>query len=200
MGTASRIAAILLATWLAAACSGAAAVDPAASPVVACSGIPAAKCDEAVASVARSLPSSHPVRVEVTCGAPPCTEASGTMLTTVTLADGRQLTANPINWFDANASGGAQTPAPVGIPEPVPGGRGVAPLRIAPICQGVPFTQCRDMAASFAEPDAGHGAVVAVTVHCTKNPCTETTGEGDVVITYADGTQTTGGWGYTSGS
>jgi hypothetical protein len=199
MRAASRIAAVFLATWLAAACSAAATVDPAATPVVACVGIPAPKCDEAVASVARSFPNEHPARVEVECQAPPCTDASGTMMTTVTTANGRRLVANPVSWFDPNASGGAQTPAPAGVPGPVPGGRGVAPLRINPTCQGVPFTQCRDMAASFAEPDAGHGAVVAVTVHCTKNPCTTTTGEGDVVITYADGTQTTGSWGYANG-
>jgi hypothetical protein len=199
MGTASRIAAVVLAAWLAAACSGSAAVDPAATPVVACTGIPAAKCDEAVASAARSFPNEHPARVDVDCQAPPCTDASGTMVTSVTMADGRRLVANPVSWFDPNAPGGAQTPGPAAKPEPVPGGRGVAPLRIAPICRGVPFTQCRDMAASFAEPDAGHGVPVAITVTCTKNPCTDTTGEGDVVITYADGTQTTGGWGYTNG-
>jgi hypothetical protein len=120
------------------------------------------------------------------------------MMTTVTMADGRRLVANPVSWFDPDASGGAQTPAPLAKPEPVPGGRGVAPLLIAPICRGVPFTQCRDTAASFVEPDAGHGAVVAITVRCTKNPCTDTTGEGDIVITYADGTTTNGGWGYSN--
>src|SRR4029077_7753078 len=140
MGTASRIAAVVLAAWLAAACSGSAAVDPAATPAIACTGIPTAKCDEAVASAARSFPNEHPVRVEVDCQAPPCTDASGTLMTTVTMADGRRLAANPGSWFDPNAPGAAPTTVPSGVPEAVPGGRGVPPLRIAPICRGVPFT------------------------------------------------------------
>ena len=158
-------------------------MDPAASPRISCVDVPQAKCDEAVASVARSLPNEHPALIEIICASPPCTSASGATMTIVTLADGRRLTSNALPWFDPTASGGGGGGGP-GVPVPVPGGPGVAPLPIEPICQGVPPVSCRDMAASFLDPGNGHGGVISIVVRCTKNPCTVKTG----------------GWTYSSGS
>ena len=188
-------AAIVAVAWLALACASSPPVDPAASPRISCVDVPQANCDEAVASVARSLPNEHPALIEIICASPPCTAASGATMTIVTLADGRRLTSNALPWSDPTASGGGG-----GIPVPVPGGPGVAPLPVEPTCQGVPPVSCRDMAASFLDPGGGHGGVISIVVRCTKNPCTVKTGEGDTLITYGDGTNLTGGWAYSSGS
>ncbi len=185
--------ALVAVAWLVVACASSPPMDPAASPRISCVDVPEARCDEAVASVARSLPNEHPVLIEIICASPPCTSASGAMMTIVTLADGRRLTANGLPWFDPTASGGG------GVPVPVPGGPGVVPLPVEPTCQGVPAVSCRDMAASFLDSGVGHGGVVSILVRCTKNPCTVKTDEGDTLITYADGTNSTGGWTYSSG-
>lgn len=187
-----RLCAVLLAaTSLVVACGGAAPADPTATARIDCTGLPAVRCDEAVASVARSLPNDHPVRIEVRCISEPCTESSGAMETTVTMVDGRQLHANPLTWSDASATGGGAVP-----PGQPAGGPGQVRLPVEPTCQGVPLATCRDMGSNF---ESGHGAVVSILVRCTINPCTATAGQGDTVITYADGTQSTGGWGYSSG-
>ena len=178
-------AVLLAATWLVAGCGGAAPADPAASPRIDCTGLPATKCDEAVASVARSLPNEHPSLIEIRCLSDPCTASSGTMETTVTLADGRQLHANPSTWFDGNATGGGVAP-PVAPDDPK--------LPVQPTCQGIPLASCRQVAGGSFE--SGHGAIVSILVRCTKNPCTSASGEGDTIVTYADGTQSTSGWGY----
>ena len=56
-----------------------------------CEGIPATRCDEAVASVARSLPNSPVAGIEVVCVAGTCTEQAGAIDTIVTLVDGSRL-------------------------------------------------------------------------------------------------------------
>ena len=185
--------AVVAVAGLVAACASSPPIDPAASPRISCLDVPAARCDEAVASVARSLPNEHPVLIEIICASPPCTSASGAMMTVVTLADGRRLTANGLPWSDPTASGGG------GVPVPVPVGPNGVPLPVEPTCQGVPSASCRDMAASLLDTGAGHGGVISIVVRCTKNPCTVKAGEGDTLITYADGTNLTGGWAYGSG-
>ncbi len=162
--------AVVAVAWLALACASSPPVDPAASPRISCVDVPQANCDEAVASVARSLPNEHPTLIEIICASPPCTAASGATMTIVTLADGRRLTSNALPWSDSTASGGG------GVPVPAPGGPGVAPLPVEPTCQGVPPVSCRDMAASFLDPGGGHGGVISIVVRCTKNPCTVKTG------------------------
>jgi hypothetical protein len=52
------------------------------------------------------------------------------------------------------------------------------------------------MATGFMEGDSTGPEVRTILVRCTVNPCSETTGTGDTVITYADGTTSTGGWNY----
>jgi hypothetical protein len=176
--------ALLVVVWSVAGCGGAAPADSSATPRIDCTGLPAARCDEAVASVARSLPNEHPSRIEVRCISDPCTAASGAMDTTVTLADGRQLHANPLTWSDPSATGGGLVPPAPGDPS----------LPVQPTCQGIPLTNCRQVAGGSFQ--SGHGAIVSILVRCTKNPCTAASGEGDTLVTYADGTQSTSGWGY----
>ena len=179
---------VILAVVAIAGCVAPATSGPPGSPRVSCLGVPAEKCDEAVASVARSLPNTAPVSIEVSCVSGTCTPESGAMDTVVTLADGSQLRSSTNTWSNG------QAPANVG-PAPVP----VPPPAVEPVCQGVPASMCRTMAESTPADDPGHGAVIQIVVRCTKPPCTDENGEGDTVTTFADGTTQTSGWGYAVG-
>lgn len=167
------------------------ASGPPASPRITCPGIPAARCDEAVASVARSLPNSAPVSIEVNCVSGVCTPESGAMETVVTLADGSQLRSTTISW----ASGGGFGDGGV-KPPPVPAEPAVVPVE--PQCQGVPVSMCRTMAET-AFGEVSDQAVVRIVVRCTEPPCTDGHGVGDTVVTYADGTTQTSSWEYQGG-
>jgi hypothetical protein len=192
------VVALALVALAIAACGGAPTVGgPVASPQITCTGLPPEKCDEAVKSVARSLPGEHPIAIEVTCSSGACTLANGFMDTVVTLPDGRQLHGITLSWGDGTQGGGGfPVPAPP-VPMP-PGGPGVVPApAVAPICQGVPVAQCTDMGLSMSA-EAGHGDVLKIVVRCLKVPCTAKSGEGDTVYTYMDGTTSTSNWGYES--
>ena len=161
---------------------------PPASPKVSCLGVPAARCDEAVASVARSLPNSTPVSIDVSCVSGTCTLEAGSMDTLVTLADGSHLRGSTLSWND-----GAGGRAAVTVP-PVPPIQGPA-LPVTPQCVGVPMGQCQSLAQSSVASDAGR-VIVQIVVQCSDSMCTDTKGEGSTVITYADGTTETTSWGY----
>ncbi len=130
------VAALLVALGVIAGCGAAAPSGPAPSPRVTCVGIPPEKCDEAVASVMRSLLDASPEAIDVTCVSSGCTSSAGSMDTVVTLSGGRQLHANPLTWGNG---GGPQ------LPPVVPG---MPPLPVAPICLGIPDEMCRQMAGS----------------------------------------------------
>ena len=182
----------ILAVIAIAGCGAPAASEPPASPTITCVGIPAARCDDAVASVARSLPNTAPVAIEVTCVAGTCTEQSGAMDTVVTLADGSQLRSTTTTWSEPGAPGGVEAP-------PVPEAPPVIPVvPVEPQCQGVPVSMCRTMAeTAFGEvPDEG---VVGIVVRCTRQPCTDDQGEGDTIVTYTDGSTQTSSWEYLGG-
>ncbi len=66
---------------------------------------------------------------------------------------------------------------------------------MAPECQGVPLAMCQQMAQNSIGM-AGGQAIAGILVRCTAAPCTDRQGEGDTVITLADGTTSTSGWGY----
>lgn len=167
---------------------------PPASPTVTCVGIPAAQCDEAVASVARSLPNTAPVAIEVTCVAGTCSEQSGAMDTVVTLADGSQLRSTTTTWSGPGASGtGGVQPLPVPEAPPV-----VSVVPVEPLCQGVPVSMCRTMAET-AFGEVSDEAVTGIVVRCTRQPCTDGQGAGDTIVTYADGTTQTSSWEYAGG-
>lgn len=166
--------------------SPATSAGPAASATVSCIGIPAAKCDEAVASVARSLPNSQPTSIDVSCVSGTCTVESGAMDTVVTLADGSQLRSSTLSWGDGGQGfgGGPIPPAPAPAPA----------LPVAPQCIGVPAASCQSIAQSSVS--VGGQTVVKIVVSCGDSPCTDEQGEGEMVITFADGTTQTSGWGY----
>jgi len=182
-GWGAGVAALFLAVALAAGCGASGPSGPAPSPRITCVGIPSDKCDEAVASVGRALPNEAPEAIDVSCVAAGCTAASGSMDTVVTLRGGRQLHANPLTWGDG---GGQQVPP------------GMPALPVAPICLGVPTESCQQNATVDFPDAAVHGGVVKIVVRCTKNPCTGSSGEGDTVITFADGETRTVGWAFMS--
>ncbi len=188
-GRLAVVAGLLVVLGVIAGCAAAAPSGPTPSPRVTCVGIPAEKCDEAVASVMRSLLDAAPEAIDVTCVSGGCTSSAGSMDTVVTLAGGRQLHANPLTW--GNGGGPVFQPGVPGMPQ----------LPVAPTCQGVPEEMCRQMAGSDF-PDAGlHGGVVKIVVSCTKVPCTAQKGEGTTVITFGDGTEdSSSGWGYENAS
>jgi hypothetical protein len=181
----------VLAVFTIAGCGAPAASGPPPSPTVSCVGIPASRCDEALVSVARSLPNTTPVSIEVTCVAGTCTEQSGAMDTVVTLADGSHLRSTTLTWSAAGE------PAPGGVkPFPVPVAPPVVPVvPVEPVCQGVPVSMCRTMAET-AFGEVSDEAVTAIVVRCTRQPCTDAQGAGDTVVTYADGTTQTSSWEY----
>jgi hypothetical protein len=169
------------------------------SPRITCTGIPATKCDEAVASVARSLPNSRPVSIEVSCVSGTCTPESGAMDTVVTLADGSTLRSSTLSWSEPGA--GAGTGSDGGVAQPVPPGAGATAkpaepaVPVEPTCQGVPVAMCRTMAeTAFGELDQAR--VIGILVRCGEPPCTNEHGAGDTIVTYADGTTGTSSWEY----
>jgi hypothetical protein len=184
---------LILAIATLAACSAppASGVAP-ASPKVSCTGVPAVKCDEAVASVARSLPNSAPVAIDVTCASGTCTAQNGAMDTVVTLPDGSQLRSSTLSWSepDTGSAGGGTTteaPRPAPIPEPV--------VPVQPACLGVPASMCATMAET-AFGELPMESVIAIVVRCTEPPCTDKGGTGDTVVSYADGTTRSSSWEY----
>ena len=184
------IAALVIAYGLSAGCGAAAGPSgPAPSPRITCVGIPTEKCDEAVASVKRSLPGTAPEAIDVTCISGGCTSSAGSMDTVVTLPGGGQLHANLLTW--GNGGGG---PVPPGLP-------GLPPLPVVPICLGVPEDKCREVAGSDFPVAAVHGGVVKIVVTCTRKPCTNQKGEGTTEVTFGDGTTNSStGWGYEDAS
>jgi hypothetical protein len=184
---------------LAIAGCGAPADGPPASPRIDCLGVPAAKCDEAIASVARSLPNTSPVAIEVSCVMGACTTESGAMDTVVTLADGSQLraTTNWGAWAGGGVPGGKLIPPPVeppADPEPAP----TAPAAVVPVepqCQGVPLSMCRTLAET-AFGEVSDEGVIEILVRCIEAPCTEAQGAGDTQVNYEDGTTRTSSWAY----
>lgn len=155
-------------------------------PRVACNGVPQAPCDQAVASLEGSF-GAPVVQINVSCNVAVCTPTEGGVSIDVLLADGRR---------ESSGYGyGSAQPQPVQIDPPV--------LTVAPVCLGLPFAQCKDMAQSAIQGDVGGVAgkrrppVARITIRCS-GVCTPTKGEGQTRIDYVDGTNTTSSWGYES--
>jgi hypothetical protein len=181
-----------------AGCGTPAVSGPPPSPVVTCTGVPDARCAEAVESVAVSLPNTSPATIEVICVSGTCTEQAGAMDTIVTLADGSQLRSTTISWSQAAAPvpGGKPLPAPA---DPVPAEPVEPPVvPVEPHCQGVPVAWCRTMAET-AFGDVSADDVINIVVRCTDQPCTDDQGIGETLVTYADGSTSTASWEYAGG-
>jgi len=180
-----RLAAIAIVAI--AGCGAPAASGPPASPRISCDGVPTQKCDEAVASVARSLPNTVPVSIDVSCVSGTCTSEAGAMDTIVTLADGSQLRSSTLSWGNGG-QGIGDAPIPPAPPAPAP------ELAVPPQCIGVPAASCQSIAQSAV--NMGEQVVVRIVVTCGSSPCTDKQGEGQMVVTFADGTTQSSEWGY----
>ncbi len=193
-------------------CSAPVPSGPAASPRVSCVGIPATRCTEAVATVARSLPNTMPVSIEVICVAGTCTPDSGAMDTVLTLADGSQLRSTTVQWSGGGGSSGGggdgsgPGEAPPGVklvPAPAESNApALAPafpvVPVEPICQGVPVSMCRTMAET-AFGEMSDEEVVGIVVRCGQQACTDEHGAGETEVTYADGKVRISSWEYQGG-
>lgn len=182
----------ILAILAIAGCGAPAVSGPPASPRISCVGVPSDRCDEAVASVERSLPNTAPVAIDVTCVSGNCTPEAGAMDTVVTLADGSQLRSSTTSWSQAGAA------APEGGGKPSPELAPLFNVPVEPQCQGVPVSMCRTMAET-AFGEVSDQAVVAILVRCGEPPCTDDHGVGDTLVTYADGKSLTSSWEYAGG-
>lgn len=162
---------------------GGATATPAAR--VACNGVPQAPCDQAVASLEGSF-GAPIVQITVACTVAACTPTDGQVQIDMLLADGRR---------ESSGYGyGSAKPQPVPIVPPV--------LPVAPVCLGLPFATCKDMAESAIQDPTAGGAIARpriarITVRCI-GVCTPTKGEGETRIDYVDGTNVTSSWGYES--
>jgi hypothetical protein len=151
------------------------------APQVACQGVPDSICKQALDTTGAAQ--GAVAQVIVRCRQPVCTEQSGEADVLVLFRDGRQVTSN-YGWAAAPAA-----PVPVITPPPIP---------VQPICQGVPFQQCIDMATSGLDGNTA-AAVGKITVHCSA-VCTPTSGSGESTYEFVDGRPSvTSSWAYEGG-
>jgi hypothetical protein len=182
----------ILAIMAIAGCGAPPTSGPPASPRISCQGVPAERCDEAVASVELSLPNTTPTAIDVICVSGTCSPESGAMDTVVTLADGNQLRSTTFSWSEGASAPGGGVNKPVPVPEVPPA---PAPAVIEPVCQGVPKSMC-DTMAETAFGELSTEAVVSILVRCSEPPCTNEHGVGETLVSYADGTTGTSSWEY----
>jgi hypothetical protein len=155
---------------------------PDLGPPVECLGIPGPTCQQIIDDArANAEPGTVPVRIRAVCTAV-CTLQQGDVSVEVRYSNGR------VDTYGMGWSGPGVAPPPV-----VPGA-----LPVDPTCQGVPEVPCRDRALESVVADPARPAIRDILVRCTVAVCTEAAGTGETVITYADDTTTTSGWGYQS--
>ena len=173
-------AAALIAAGLVASCRLAPDLPPGERT---CLGLPPEVCLRQVADleVEGSTPGGV-VAYRILCTAAPCTGAAGEGTVAVVFADG------------TGREGGFGYAAPVGTPPE----RRTGPLPVVPVCLGVPADQCEEFARTSVEEIADVTTIAAITVRCTTT-CTDREGEGQTVLTLADGTTTTHQWNYMTG-
>jgi hypothetical protein len=150
------------------------------APQVACQGVPDSICKQALDTTGAAQ--GTVAQVIVRCSNPVCTEQSGEADVLVLFRDGRQVTST-YGWASAPAA-----PAPAAPP----------PLPVAPVCQGVPFQKCIDMATSGLDGSMA-SAVSKITVHCSA-VCMPTSGSGETTFEFVDGRPSvTSSWAYEGG-
>jgi hypothetical protein len=176
--------AVIAASILAGGCGGPEpSASPSGQPNVECSAVPQGPCDDAVASL-EGLFNAPIAQIKVACTIAACSPTDGEVNIDVLLADGRR---------ESSGYGyGTAQPGPVQVDPPV--------LPVVPICLGVPFATCKDMAESAAGSGPVGGvrpAIGRMTVRC-KGVCTPLKGEGETRIDYVDGTNQVSEWGYES--
>lgn len=155
-------------------------LNPPAQPFVDCVGVAPDVCEQAVRDARLSAPAgSVVVRIQVRCTVQVCIAARGQSEVNVQYSDGSTGTYGSA-WEQA-----------------VPGGQAAPPvLPVQPICIGVPPERCHETALGAMPVPDGRPAVLSIVVRCTRPSCTDVSGQGDMVVTYADGTTTESSWGY----
>lgn len=155
--------------------------SPTGGPAIACVGVPQAACDEAVAEL--EGPFRAPlVEIQVTCLLPACTPTDGQLRVDVLLANGERESSGYAYGTGQQGPVFAEPPA----------------LAVVPICLGLPFAMCRQMAETAAGsviPADLRPPIARITVRCI-GVCTPTKGEGETRIDFVDGTNMVSGWGY----
>lgn len=162
-------------------------------PVVgeSCRGLPASVCGRILDEAQQGAPpgSGGIVAFEIVCTTI-CDEAAGEAIVRVTYANGQTVEgaqgwATPIGPAPGEPGG----PAPGAIPTPP----------VKPTCIGVPAVWCeRSVEDAMSNLNgADPSSVIGVVVRCT-GTCTDDRGDGDAVITLADGTRLESQWSYRS--
>ena len=179
-------AAFLLVAVLAAGCGGEAASPTPVEfiPPVECIGIPAGTCQQIVTDARRNAqPGTFPVHIRAVCAQPPCTIQQGDVSVDIQYSDGRRDSYG-MGW----SGPGVEEPPPAQVELPV-----------EPVCQGVPAGPCRDRAVEFVASSEDVRDIRSIVVRCTAASCTDVQGEGETLITFADGDVLTSSWGYAGG-
>jgi hypothetical protein len=167
-------------------CFGGGSATPAPvvlAPMIECVGIPERTCQEIVTEARRNAePGSVPLSIKAACSSPQCTIQNGEVDIEVAYSNG-VTSAWGMGWAGAEEPGVAPDPgAPI-----VPG---------EPVCLGVPALTCRELAESSSGADPQGREVASITVRCRAVPCTTTTGSGDTLIEFVDGTSVVTEWSY----
>lgn len=152
-------------------------------PAIECLGIPERTCQEIVTEARRNAePGSVPLSIRATCSTAACTLQNGEVAIEVDYSNGNTQ-AWGMGWAGAEEPGIAPDPGGPAVPG-------------EPVCMGVPAVPCRDLATSASDPDPGGREVASVTVRCRAVPCTTTTGSGDTLVEFVDGTSVVTEWSY----
>jgi hypothetical protein len=154
-----------------------------------CVGAPQEACEAATNQAGREAAALRAmlVQIRISCtSAAGCSETAGDVQYEAVLSTGASLSGG-YAW----AAPGAPVP---GGPGP-PGGPGAGPA-FQPTCIGVPVGWCRNLATGIdADMGLDASAIDSVVLRCSA-VCTDTTGEGETVITLNDGTRHEAGWSY----
>jgi hypothetical protein len=129
-------------------------------------------CTEQADRVAARHPGA--VSVDLTCTVGACDRRSGSGTAVVTMPDGSVVD---------------DVFAYVGDPAPMP----------APTCAGLAPDACRAVAVSAFAETAPSRRVIAISATCNAAACTATKGDATYAITFADGSQESGGMGWDGG-
>jgi len=137
-----------------------------------CADVPGGVCSEQIDLAGARHPGA--TNVEVSCGVPVCDRKAGSGTAAVTLRDGAKV-------IDAFTY--------AGDPAPVP----------RPACVKLGLAECQALADQQVDQAPPSKRIVGVKVTCTAVPCTETAGEADVELTFADGAVISGGTSWSGG-
>ncbi len=137
-----------------------------------CTNMPDGACQEQGDRIAARHPGA--TVIDLTCRVAVCDRAGGSGTAVVTMPDG--ATVN-------------DTFSYVGDPAPMP----------APTCVGLAIDVCRTAATGKFNETAPAKRVVAISITCISATCTDTKGEADTSLVFADGSTSEGAFGWDGG-